>query len=55
MTTFSAMFAGFAELGEKDLAASLALVRGCGVALPGAAFASQIMARVYGFEDSKRR
>ncbi|HBZ69816.1 MAG TPA: NAD(P)-dependent oxidoreductase [Deltaproteobacteria bacterium] len=53
--TFQAMLAGFVELAEKDLAATLALARDCGVALPGAALASQIMARVYGLEDSKRR
>ncbi len=53
--TFQAMLAGFVELAEKDLASTLALARDCGVALPGAALASQIMARVYGLEDSKRR
>jgi 3-hydroxyisobutyrate dehydrogenase-like beta-hydroxyacid dehydrogenase len=49
------MLAGFVELAEKDLAATLALARECGVALPGSALASQIMARVYGLDDPKRR
>lgn len=53
--SFQAMLAGFVELAEKDLAATLALARECGVALPGSALASQIMARVYGLDDTKRR
>jgi 3-hydroxyisobutyrate dehydrogenase len=52
---FQAMLARFVELAEKDLAATLALARECGVALPGTALASQIMARVYDLEDTKRR
>src|SRR5271166_1285845 len=52
---FQAMLARFVDLAEKDLAATLALARECGVALPGAALASQIMARVYDLEDAKRR
>jgi 3-hydroxyisobutyrate dehydrogenase len=46
---------GFVELAEKDLAAALALARRHGIALPGAAMASQVMARVYGLEDAGRR
>ena len=52
---FQAAMRGYVEVAEKDLAATLALARECGVALPGAAMASQIMARVYGLEDGGRR
>ena len=52
---FQAMVRGFVEIAEKDLAATLTLARECGVALPGTATASQIMARVYGLEDRNRR
>jgi 3-hydroxyisobutyrate dehydrogenase-like beta-hydroxyacid dehydrogenase len=52
---FQSMLTRFVELAEKDLAATLALARECGVALPGTGLASQIMARVYGLEDTKRR
>jgi 3-hydroxyisobutyrate dehydrogenase-like beta-hydroxyacid dehydrogenase len=40
---------------EKDLAWALKLAKDCGVSLPGAALASQIMARVYAVEDAGRR
>jgi 3-hydroxyisobutyrate dehydrogenase len=40
---------------EKDLAWALKLAKDCGVALPGTALASQIMARVYAVEDAGRR
>jgi 3-hydroxyisobutyrate dehydrogenase len=40
---------------EKDLAWTLKLARECGVALPGAALASQIMARIYAIEDPGKR
>ena len=46
---------GFVAVAEKDLASTLALAREAGVALPGTALASQIMARVYGLEDGGRR
>jgi 3-hydroxyisobutyrate dehydrogenase len=46
---------GFTEIAEKDLAATLALARECGITLPGTAAVSQIMARVYGLDDPKRR
>ena len=52
---FQSMMRGFVEIAEKDLAASLALARECGIALPGTAMASQIMARVYGLDDENRR
>lgn len=52
---FQAMMRGFVEIAEKDLAASLALARECGITLPGTAMASQIMARVYGLDDPNRR
>ena len=46
---------GFVTLAEKDLAATLAFARELGVALPGAGLAQQLMGRVYGLEDDKRR
>jgi len=52
---FQAMMRGHLAVAEKDLAATLALARQSGVALPGAALVSQIMARVYGVEDGGRR
>jgi 3-hydroxyisobutyrate dehydrogenase len=52
---FQSLLRGFVELAEKDLAATLSLARDCGVALPGAELASQVMARVYGLEDEGRR
>ena len=52
---FQATMRGYVEVAEKDLAATLALARQCGVALPGTATASQIMARVYALEDGGRR
>lgn len=50
-----AMLRGLVTLAEKDLAVTLAFARECGVALPGTALASQLMARVYGLEDDGRR
>ena len=52
---FQARMRGFVEIAEKDLAATLALARECGITLPGTATASQIMARVYALEDENRR
>jgi 3-hydroxyisobutyrate dehydrogenase-like beta-hydroxyacid dehydrogenase len=46
---------GFATLAEKDLAVTLAFARESGVALPGTALASQLMARVYGLEEPVKR
>jgi len=43
------------HVAEKDLAHALALAREAGVALPGAALVSQLMARIYGVEDPGRR
>jgi 3-hydroxyisobutyrate dehydrogenase-like beta-hydroxyacid dehydrogenase len=40
---------------EKDLAWALKLAKESGVALPGTALASQLMARVYAVEDAGRR
>jgi len=42
-------------LAEKDLAVTLAFARELGVALPGTALCQQLMARVYGLIDDKRR
>ena len=52
---FQGRMRGFVEIAEKDLAGSLALARECGITLPGTAAVSQIMARVYGLDDPKRR
>jgi 3-hydroxyisobutyrate dehydrogenase len=46
---------GFMNVAEKDLAWVLQLARDGGVALPGAALVSQLMARIYGVEDAGRR
>jgi 3-hydroxyisobutyrate dehydrogenase-like beta-hydroxyacid dehydrogenase len=46
---------GFADLAEKDLALTLAFAREHGVALPGTGLCQQLMARVYGVRDGKRR
>ena len=40
---------------EKDLACALDLARETGVSLPGAALVSQLMARIYAIDDTKRR
>jgi 3-hydroxyisobutyrate dehydrogenase-like beta-hydroxyacid dehydrogenase len=45
----------FTELAEKDLALTLAFAREHGVALPGTGLCQQLMARVYGVQDGKRR
>ena len=52
---FQAVMRGHLAVAEKDLAATLALARKSGVALPAAGLVSQIMARVYGVEDGGRR
>lgn len=43
------------HVAEKDLAHALALARESGVALPGAALVSQLMARIYLVDDAGRR
>jgi 3-hydroxyisobutyrate dehydrogenase-like beta-hydroxyacid dehydrogenase len=43
------------HVAEKDLACALELAREAGVALPGAALVSQLIARLYAVEDPKRR
>jgi 3-hydroxyisobutyrate dehydrogenase-like beta-hydroxyacid dehydrogenase len=43
------------HVAEKDLAHALALAREAGVALPGAALVSQLMARIYAVDDPGRR
>lgn len=52
---FQAVMRGHLAVAEKDLAATLALARTSGIALPAAALVSQIMARVYGVDDGGRR
>ena len=43
------------HVAEKDLAHALSLAREAGVALPGAALVSQLMARIYVVDDPGRR
>jgi len=45
----------FTDLAEKDLAATLAFAREIGITLPGTAVCQQLMARVFGLRDDKRR
>jgi 3-hydroxyisobutyrate dehydrogenase len=45
----------FTDLAEKDLALTLEFAREHGVALPGTGLCQQLMARVYGLQDDKRR
>ncbi len=45
----------FTTLAEKDLALTLEFAREHGVALPGTGLCQQLMARVYGLQDDKRR
>ncbi|MCC6765045.1 MAG: NAD(P)-dependent oxidoreductase [Deltaproteobacteria bacterium] len=52
---FQRMLRGYTTLAEKDLAVTLAFAREHGVALPGTGLCQQVMARVYGLEDPKRR
>jgi len=53
--SFQANARNFMELGEKDLAVTLAFAREQGVSLPGTALSQQLMARIFGVEDEKRR
>ncbi len=46
---------GHTLVAEKDLAWALQLARENGLSLPGAGLVSQMMARIYGFEDEGRR
>ncbi len=52
---FQQLMRGHMAVAEKDLACVLKLAREGNVALPGAALASQLMARIYGVEDAGRR
>jgi 3-hydroxyisobutyrate dehydrogenase len=52
---FQAMLRNFADLAEKDLAVPLAFARENGVTLPGTGLCQQLMARVYGLRDERRR
>lgn len=45
----------FSTLAEKDLAVTVEYARQLGITLPGAALCQQLMARVYGLRDDKRR
>jgi len=45
----------FTDLAEKDLAVTLAFAREQGITLPGTALCQQLMARVYGIRDDRRR
>ncbi len=53
--SFQQLIRGFTTLAEKDLAVTLAFAREHGVALPGTGLCQQLMARVYGLLDAKRR
>lgn len=53
--SFQALLRNFTDLAEKDLALALTLAREEGISLPGAALCQQLMARVYGLQDGKRR
>ena len=53
--SLQALLRSITALAEKDLALTLALAREHGVALPGSALCQQLMARVYGLADDKRR
>jgi len=46
---------GFMQVAEKDLAWALTLARRADVSLPVGSLVSQLMARIYGVEDSGRR
>jgi len=50
-----AMLRSFTDLAEKDLAVTLAFAREQGITLPGTALCQQLMARVFGIRDEKRR
>lgn len=50
-----AMLRSFTDLAEKDLAVTLAFARECGVTLPGAGLCQQLMARVFGIRDERKR
>jgi len=50
-----ALMRGHMNIAEKDLAWALQLARDAGVALPVGGLVSQLMARLYGVEDPKRR
>jgi len=52
---FQAMLRNFVDLAEKDLATTLAFARENGVTLPGTGLCQQLMARVFGIQDEKRR
>ncbi len=52
---FQARLRGFTTLAEKDLAVTLAFARESGVSLPGVGLCQQLLARVYGLDDEKRR
>lgn len=45
----------FADLAEKDLAVTLTFARQRGITLPGTGLCQQLMARVYGVDDPRRR
>jgi len=49
------MLESITDLAEKDLALALAFARKLGVALPGAGLTQQLMARVYGLPDPRKR
>ncbi len=52
---FQAAILNFANLAEKDLAVTLAFARECGITLPATGLCQQLMPRIYGLIDEKRR
>ena len=53
--TWQDLARNFSALAEKDLAVTLAFAREQGITLPGTALCQQLMPRVYGLRDDKRR
>ncbi len=52
---FQAAILHFANLAEKDLAVTLEFARECGITLPATGLCQQLMPRIYGLIDEKRR
>ncbi len=53
--SFQETLRGLTTLAEKDLAITLAYAREQGIALPGTGLCQQLIARVYGLNDERRR
>jgi hypothetical protein len=53
--SFQETLRALTTLAEKDLAITLAYAREQGIALPGTGLCPQLIARVYGLNDERRR